>query len=76
MYHTDVSAKHVPSRSHCDVYDLTSISSGGATDEKAAEQMTAIQDCVSTSASVKPLDIFNKASRQFPAVFVATKPDI
>ena len=34
--------------------------------KKAAKPVTAVQDCVSTFSSMKPLDIFKETSGQFP----------
>lgn len=38
--------------------------------------VAAVQDCVSTFISVKPLDLLKQIYGQFPAMFVATKPGI
>lgn len=48
----------------------TSRSRRGATGEKAAKPMTAVQDSVSTSVS---MDDFKENLRFFPAMFVVTK---
>ena len=36
---------------------------------------TTVHVCVSTSVSMKPLDIFNKMLGHFPAEFVVTEPE-
>ena len=45
-------------------------------DETADKPETTVQDRVSTFVSMELLDIFNRMSGYFPAVLVATKPDI
>lgn len=45
---------------------------GGVTVDEAAKPMTAVQDCVLTFVSKKPLDTFKKTSGQFAAV--VTRP--
>lgn len=52
------------------VYYLAFISGGGGdgggvADNKTAKPVTAVQDCVFTFASVKPLDIFDRMSGHF-----------
>lgn len=44
--------------------------------DKAAKPVTAIHDCVSIFARVKPLDIFKETSGTLPAVFVVNKTGI
>ena len=51
------------------VPESTVTSWGGGTGE-AVKPVTSVQDCVSTSVSMTPLDIFEG---QFLAMFVATK---
>lgn len=49
---------------------------GGVRGEKAAKQVTAVRDYVSTFVSLTPKDTFQETSRQVSAVFVATQRDI
>lgn len=71
MYPIDISTKHVISRcSHC---GLTVISggqrnSGRVKGQRAAKQLTTVQDCVWTIVSVKPVDICKETQGQFPGL--------
>lgn len=49
---------------------------GGVLGAKAAKLVATDRVCVSTFVNVTSLDIFKESWRQFPAMFVATKPDV
>lgn len=57
------------------VYGPTFTSVGGG---KASKPKTTVQDCVPTFVKVKPLDVFNVMTGQFPSRIrcFQTKPDI
>lgn len=57
------------------IYYMMVISGGGrVTGKKTSKPVTTVQACILTCVRVKPINLFNKNSGQFPAVFMVTKP--
>ena len=59
----------VPFNEPCEIGSLQvhSIFDGGVANETATKPVTTAQDCISTFATMKPLEIFKDTSQQFPA---------